>query len=236
MLAVPLVAGEERLGMVDLWRTGLDAFEERDLERCALLGFITAAALRNAQMYLQLERSARTDSLTGLFNVRWWRDMSPHLAAQSLRSGVGMGILMMDLDNFKGINDSVGHDGGDAVLRAVARLVSKVIRESDYAVRYGGDEFLIVLTDAHSAGALRVAEALAVALAELGRDSPNSAPVTASVGVAEFPIHGRTLEEVVKAADDALYAAKRAGRNRITVAPISSLGDEESTRADAPSS
>jgi GAF domain-containing protein len=103
LLAVPLVAGDERLGMIDLWRTGLDAFCEEDLERCALLGFITAAALRNAQMYVQLEQRALTDALTGLFNIRWWRDMSPRLAAQSQRTGAGVDILMMDLDNFKDI-------------------------------------------------------------------------------------------------------------------------------------
>jgi len=218
LLAVPLVAGDERLGMIDLWRTGLDAFGERDLERCALLGFVTAAALRNAQMYVQLEQRALTDALTGLFNVRWWRDMSPRLAAQSLRTGGGVGILMIDLDNFKDINTAAGHSGGDAVLRAVARALGKVIRGSDYAVRYGGDEFLLVLTNSHVTGAQRVAEALELTLADLSRETPQNEPVTASIGVAEFPLHGRTLDDVVKAADEALYAAKRAGRHRIVIA------------------
>jgi diguanylate cyclase (GGDEF)-like protein len=218
LLAVPLVAGDERLGMIDLWRTGLDAFCEEDLEHCALMGFITAAALRNAQMYVQLEQRALTDALTGLFNIRWWRDMSPRLAAQSLRTGAGVDLLMLDLDNFKDINDTTGHSGGDSVLRAVARALCQVIRESDYAVRYGGDEFLVVLTNSRIAGAQRVAEALQTAIAALGARSPLLGPVTASIGVAEFPLHGGTLDEVVQAADEALYAAKRAGRNRIIVA------------------
>ena len=112
MLAIPLIAGDQRLGMLDVWRNGLDAFSEEDLERCALLGFITAAAWSNAQMYGELERRALTDALTGLFNIRWWRDMGPRVMAQSLRTGAGVGILLMDLDHFKQINDSAGHAAG----------------------------------------------------------------------------------------------------------------------------
>ena len=122
-------------------------------------------------MYVQLEQRALTDALTGLFNVRWWRDMSPRLAAQSLRTGAGVGVLMIDLDNFKEINTAAGHSGGDAVLRAVARALGRVIRGSDYAVRYGGDEFLIVLTNSHVAGAQRVAEALESTLADLSQEN-----------------------------------------------------------------
>lgn len=223
LLAVPLVAGDQRLGMIDLWRAGLDAFTEEDLERCALLGFVTAAAIRNAQMYVQLEHRALTDALTGLFNVRWWRDMSPRLMSQSLRTGAGVGVLMVDLDNFKHINDTAGHSGGDAVLRAVARSLRQAIRESDYAVRYGGDEFLIVLTNSHLAGAQRVAEALRPAMVESILQTALVVPVTASIGVAAFPLHGKTLDQVVEAADEALYAAKRAGRDRVMVAATPDL-------------
>ena len=106
---------------VDVWRDGLDAFSEEDLERCALLGFVTAAAWGNAQMYGELERRALTDALTGLFNIRWWRDMGPRVMSQSLRTGAGVGVLLMDLDHFKQVNDSAGHAAGDSVLRAVAR-------------------------------------------------------------------------------------------------------------------
>ncbi|TMB90554.1 MAG: diguanylate cyclase, partial [Chloroflexi bacterium] len=118
LLAVPLVAGNQRLGMIDLWRDGLDAFNEEELERCALFGFITAVALRNAQMYEELEQIALTDALTGLFNIRWWRDMGARLTAQSRRTGAGLAVLMVDLDHFKQINDSAGHAAGDRALRA----------------------------------------------------------------------------------------------------------------------
>jgi diguanylate cyclase (GGDEF)-like protein len=221
MLAIPLIAGDQRLGMLDVWRNGLDAFSEEDLERCALLGFITAAAWSNAQMYGELERRALTDALTGLFNIRWWRDMGPRVMAQSLRTGAGVGVLLMDLDHFKLINDSAGHAAGDSVLRAVARAIRRVVRDSDYAVRYGGEEFLIVLTNSNVDGAMRVAQALQSAVAELRAPTSEMKRVTASIGVAVFPDHGQEMDDVVAAADLAMYQAKRDGRDRIAIAPLS---------------
>jgi diguanylate cyclase (GGDEF)-like protein len=231
LLSIPLIAGDQRLGILDVWRDGLDAFTEEDLERCALLGFVTAAAWGNAQMYGELERRALTDALTGLFNIRWWRDMGPRVMAQSLRTGAGVGILLMDLDHFKQVNDSAGHAAGDSVLRAVARALRRVVRDSDYAVRYGGEEFLIVLTNSTVEGAMRVAQALQAAMAELRAPTSAIERVTASIGVAVFPDHGHELDDVVAAADLAMYQAKRDGRDRIAVAPISLRelsGDEPS--------
>ena len=172
-------------------------------------------------MYGELERRALTDALTGLFNIRWWRDMGPRVMSQSLRTGAGVGILLMDLDHFKQINDSAGHAAGDSVLRAVARAVRRVVRDSDYAVRYGGEEFLIVLTNSTVEGAMRVAQALQAAIAELRAPTSEIERVTASIGVAVFPDHGQELDDVVAAADHAMYQAKREGRDRIAVAPIS---------------
>jgi diguanylate cyclase (GGDEF)-like protein len=220
LLAIPLVAGDQRLGMLDVWRNGLDAFSEEDLERCALIGFITAAAWSNAQMYGELERRALTDALTGLFNIRWWRDMGPRVMSQSLRTGAGVGILLMDLDHFKEINDTAGHAAGDSVLRSVARAVRRVVRDSDYAVRYGGEEFLIVLTNSTAEGAMRVAQALQAAMAELRAPTSELKRVTASIGVAVFPDHGQEMDDVVAAADHAMYEAKREGRDRIAIAPM----------------
>ncbi len=222
MLAIPLIAGDQRLGVIDIWRNGLDAFSEEDLERCALLGFVTAAALSNAQMYIELERRALTDALTGLFNIRWWRDMAPRVMSQSLRTGAGVGILLMDLDHFKEINDTAGHAVGDSVLRAVARALRRVVRDSDYAVRFGGEEFLVVLTNSTVDGALRVAQALQGAMTELRAPTSALTRVTASIGVAVFPDHGQELDDVVQAADQAMYQAKRDGRDRIAIAPAPS--------------
>jgi diguanylate cyclase len=140
--------------------------------------------------------------------------------SQSVRTGAGVGVLLMDIDHFKHINDSAGHAAGDSVLRAVARAVRRVVRDSDYAVRYGGEEFLIVLTNSTVEGAMRVAQALQAAMTELRAPTPEIRRVTASIGVAVFPDHGTEIDEVVAAADRAMYEAKREGRDRISVAPM----------------
>jgi len=220
LLAVPLVAGNQRLGMIDLWRDGLDAFNEEELERCALFGFITAVALRNAQMYEELEQIALTDALTGLFNIRWWRDMGARLTAQSRRTGAGLAVLMVDLDHFKQINDSAGHAAGDRALRAVAAAIRHVIRDSDYAVRYGGEEFLLILTNSTVEGARRVGEALQAAVAHVRTSTPAVPRLTVSIGVAALPEHGESLDDTVQTADNAMYQAKRQGRDRVVVAAL----------------
>ena len=219
LLAIPLIAGDLRLGIIDLWRQGLDSFTEEDLERGALLSLIVGAAWRSAQMFTDIEERALTDALTGLYNRRWWRDMAPRLMAQSRRTGDAVAVLYMDLDHFKQINDSAGHVAGDSVLRAVAGALQRVIREGDYAVRYGGEEFLIVLPGSDGQGGLRAAATVPAAITELPVLPVESLRVTMSIGVAAFPEHGQDLDEVVHAADQAMYRAKRGGGDRVALAP-----------------
>lgn len=218
LLTIPLVAGDHRLGVLDLWRDGLNRFSAEDLERCSLIGYIVSAAWRNAQLYAELERRAFTDGLTGLLNHRWWNEIAPREAAQSLRTGSQIGVLLVDLDDFKSINDIAGHATGDAALRSVARALRLVMREGDAAVRYGGEEFILMLSNSGAEGALRVAEAVRAALAELPPPAPRLPRVTASIGLALYPEHGRTLDDVARAADIAMYEAKRGGGDAVAVA------------------
>jgi diguanylate cyclase (GGDEF)-like protein len=139
--------------------------------------------------------------------------------AQSRRTGDDVAILLMDLDHFKQINDSAGHVAGDAVLRAVAGALQRSIREGDYAVRYGGEEFVIILPGSGCQDALRAAKAVHTAVTELAALPPESLRVTTSIGVAAFPEHGQDLDEVVHAADQAMYRAKREGGDRVALAP-----------------
>ncbi len=219
LLVIPLVAGDHRLGVLDIWRNGIGAFTEADLERSALIGYILAAAWRNAELYGELERRAFTDGLTGLLNIRWWNEIAPREAAQSARLETEIAVLLIDLDDFKRINDVAGHAAGDAALRSVARALRVVMRQGDAAVRYGGEEFLLMLPNSGPSGALRVAEAVRAALAELPPPAANLPRVTASIGVAMYPHHGRNLDEVARAADLAMYTAKRSGGNRVGMAP-----------------
>ena len=219
MLVVPLIAGDHRLGAIDMWRDGLGQFTEEDLERCALFGYITAAAWRNAQLYAELEQRAMTDTLTGLLNHRWWDELASREAARSNRAGTEIGILLIDLDHFKRVNDQCGHAAGDSLLRNVGRAIQATLRTGDAAVRYGGEEFLVMVHDTDEAGALRVAEAVQEVLSKLPAPGNGVERVTASIGVAFFPRHGEVLDEVVNVADIAMYKAKAQGRDRIMLAP-----------------
>jgi diguanylate cyclase (GGDEF)-like protein len=217
LVVIPLIAGDHRLGVLDVWREGIDQFSDEDVERCALVGYLAAAAWRNAQLYGELEQRAVTDKLTGLLNKRWWDELAPREAAQALRTGCELAILVVDLDHFKRVNDTCGHAVGDVTLRNAARVLAATVRSGDAAVRFGGDEFLLALHGADARGAERVAETVRKALAGLPATCAGLPAVTASIGVALFPTHGASLEEVVHEADLAMYRAKARGRDQVVV-------------------
>ncbi|MBB1073280.1 diguanylate cyclase [Rhodoferax sp. 4810] len=167
----------------------------------------------------ELRDQARRDALTGLFNRRHLGDLMTRELARCARDGQPLSLLMIDIDHFKRINDTHGHQVGDDVLRATARLLAERARASDMLFRYGGEEFLLVLLPADASVARDVAEELRqrYAASPLTADA---SPITAtlSIGVATFADHGVTFESLVEAADQALYRAKRAGRNRVEIA------------------
>ncbi len=221
LVVIPLISGDYRLGAIDLWRDGLDQFTEADVERCVLVGYLAAAAWRNSQLYGELERRAITDKLTGLLNKRWWDELAQREAAQAMRAGSTVALLLVDIDNFKRVNDSGGHGLGDVTLRNAARVLATAVRSGDAAVRFGGDEFLLVMHNADVHGAERVAEAVRKALAELP-PVPGVGAITASIGVALYPDHGETLDEVLHASDLAMYTAKAKGRDQVVVCSTAS--------------
>jgi diguanylate cyclase (GGDEF)-like protein len=220
LLLIPLVAGDHKLGMLNCRRMGLNRFSNEDLEAASLFGHTAAAAWHNAQLYQELARGAMTDGLTGLFNSRWLREAGEREIADCRRRGSALSILLIDLDHFKTINDTGGHAAGDLVLQRVADELRRTTRAGDAAVRLGGEEFVLVLRDADAAGALRVAHDLGVELARVPIPSTCAGieQITASMGIASFPAHGAVLADLVRAADVAMYAAKRDGRNRVKLA------------------
>lgn len=215
-LIIPLIAGDRRLGVLDCSRLGIDRFTRKDLEAAALFGHTAAAAWRNAELYRELSERAITDPLTGLLNSRWLREVGERELAQSVRSGQSLAFLLLDLDRFKQINDSGGHSAGDLVLRRVGAALRGLIRAGDAAVRLGGEEFLLLLRDADASGAERVAVEFRDRLAALSlpRSCLPRTTLTASTGIAVLPRNGIALAELVRAADVAMYEAKRAGGDR----------------------
>ena len=160
----------------------------------------------------ELERVSVTDGLTGLYNRRRLMEVLSDEARRSQRLKHTFAVLMVDVDHFKKYNDSFGHLAGDGVLTRVAALLREATREVDFVARYGGEEFLVMLPETGMPEALEIAERIRSRIAE---EAFPSRRMTVSIGVAEFPLHGGTPEQVIAAADEALYEAKREGRDKV---------------------
>jgi diguanylate cyclase (GGDEF)-like protein/PAS domain S-box-containing protein len=167
----------------------------------------------------ELREQAIRDPLTGLFNRRYLPEMLERELGRALREAYPVSMVMIDVDNFKDVNDEHGHAVGDLVLRLLGALLRSQTRPGDIACRYGGDEFLVVLPNTSPRDAACRAEELRIAVREASVPwLETGAPTTISSGVAAFPMHGSTAEEVMQAADTAVYAAKASGRDRVCVA------------------
>jgi diguanylate cyclase (GGDEF)-like protein len=162
-------------------------------------------------------RLSTVDPLTGLFNRTFFFAAIDREIARSARSGRGFCLLMMDVDELKAINDRVGHFHGDRVLRAVGEVIETSIRRIDTAARYGGDEFVVVLPETDPTGAFVLAEKIRIGVRSMPLELPVGAPQPSlSVGVVAYPDDGRSVDELMISADNAMYVSKRAGKDRVT--------------------
>jgi diguanylate cyclase (GGDEF)-like protein len=157
---------------------------------------------------------AETDALTGVANRRTFEDVLAREFSRAERGGEPLTLVMLDVDHFKKLNDTHGHQVGDEVLKGVARALDHRSRDFDTVARYGGEEFAVILPGCSSKEAVAVAERLRSGVSEAGAEIAE--PVTASAGVATFPSHAGDVTELIRAADEALYESKRAGRDRVT--------------------
>ena len=218
-MCVPLIIFGEKLGVLALESADRNAFDAEDIQPLESVADICAAAIQNAHNFDRMKQLAYVDGLTGIHNRRYFEMRIVEELERASRFQGRMSLIMLDIDHFKKMNDEFGHLLGDEMLRAVSSILKQQLRKVDMVCRYGGDEFAIVVPETAGESAMRVAEKLRRQVeAHLFPGVPR--PVSISCGVAEYPTHGVTRDEIVAAADGALYLAKQAGRNRVASASM----------------
>ncbi len=218
ILYLPLRTRDENMGilMVD----NLLSQQEIPPEQIPVLTAMTgqlAMAIKNARLFQGVEELSITDGLTGLYLLRYFRQRLKEEFFRAERTHGQLSLMILDIDHFKRFNDTYGHQSGDAILISVAERILSNARKIDLTARYGGDEFVILLPDTSAEEALLLAERLhhAVSTEPVELTNKNSVQMTVSIGVATYPTHAASIEELIKRADDALYWVKSHGRNRI---------------------
>ena len=232
VVAVPLICGERILGVIEGIREGAGsrAFKKTDVALLDSLSLPIASALANAVRIAEAERLSQTDDLTKLHNARYLRQFLLNEIRRARRYGSSVAALFLDLDDFKQINDEHGHLVGSHVLMEMAAVILSSIRDTDAVARYGGDEFVIVLPDTGTELAGQVAERIRHRITRHnftgGRRLQLS--LTASFGVAAFPKHASSPQQLIACADTAMYEAKAANKNCVRFA--ADLASRESAK------
>lgn len=208
----PLLVEGRKLGVVRMFRHGLHPFRQDDIDLA--MSFVGQAALliEHGRVLQELSEISITDSLTGLHNSRFFHATLEREVARAQRYGYPLSLVMLDSDSLKQVNDRKGHQMGDHYLREIARVMRESIRQGDFAFRYAGDEFLVLLPMAQAEMAFQVAERIRRGVEAI--DLNSELPCTVSLGVAALPDHADSQERLLAAADEAMYAAKRGGKNR----------------------
>ena len=222
-LAVPLVArlgrrrSLEHVGVITIARRLRD-FDESELDLFAYLGGQAAVSIENADLHETVQRQAVTDELTGLSNLRFFHDSLAGEIERSRRFNQPVALVMLDIDDFKAVNDTYGHQQGDIVLGKVARVLRELSRDIDEPARYGGEEMAVILPQTDLEGAELAAERMRHAIESLRierLDGDEPLTVTASFGVASLPECAKDKDALIAEADAALYRAKRGGKNAV---------------------
>ncbi len=216
VLCIPITYGETLLGVLNVESRNEDAFSPEDVLIMNTLADLLATALHNSFVFQKLQQQSITDGLTGIKTRRFfWEALSSEWKRAS-RSGRPFSVVLVDLDKFKEVNDTLGHLEGDLVLARVGRLLEQKCRQSNVVARYGGDEFIILMPETGVEQAQVLAERLRLWLSTDPMLQEHS--ITGSFGVASFPVHGFTAEEIIRVADAGMYVSKRAGGDRVSTA------------------
>jgi len=231
-VCAPLLAQGDVLGVLHLARPDGRAFPERMVSAAAEH---SALSLANLRLKEKLRHQSIRDPLTGLYNRRYMEESLEREIKRAVRRGLPVGILMADVDHFKRLNDTFGHAAGDEALRVLGKFLLANLRGEDIACRFGGEELTVILPDSPLLSTQRRAEQLRERLSQspLRITETEELKVTLSVGVAAFPEHGSTGPLLLQAADGALYLAKKRGRDRVEVAPVSLAAPEQGLQPGA---
>jgi diguanylate cyclase (GGDEF)-like protein len=217
LLVLPLVLHEKALGTLILGARRRNAFGDAVRPTLEVLASHLAVSLSNARMVHKLEQMATTDGMTGLLNKRAMLEAATQKVAASARFGRKLSVVLADIDWFKKVNDTYGHDVGDLVIKGLGAILARQKRSTDQVARFGGEEFVVLCEQTDEAGAMLLAERIREDLEKTTFHADKGTfRVTCSLGVATFPDAGRDWDALFKAADEALYVSKRAGRNRST--------------------
>lgn len=234
-LTVAMRAGGMIVGALHIARSHGAPLTGNDRKLADLVAAEAANAVYTARLYEQTQRLATTDSLTGLYNHRYFRDALALEIARANRLGYSVGLLMIDVDNFKRVNDTFGHPVGDDVLRNIADVLRTSLRQTDVAARYGGEEFAVVLPGLGPRGVLAVGEKLRRAVRRLQpllAESATPCPISVSVGGVSASPPTLNMIDLVRVADTALYEAKRRGRDCVWVEPTELLDEAPAAESD----
>jgi diguanylate cyclase (GGDEF)-like protein len=211
-----LKSGDQPLGIINI-NDKLDGseFNEWDFSLAQNINEHLATAVSNALLFAQTRRLSITDGLTELYTHRYFQETMEREIGRSRRYGKPLALMMVDIDHFKNVNDTYGHQAGDYVLQGLAQMMRKQFRQSDYACRYGGEEFAVILTDTPLENAVMGAERLRKSMeSQVFEFCTSHITVTISIGLSGYREH-MSKQEMIEAADQALYRAKRSGRNRV---------------------
>ena len=217
VIMVPLDSHGSTNGVLVAESSDVAGFKEKDLQMISVVARSTALALENAELHKRTEELTIIDELTETYNYRFFVQKLEEEKRRALRYNLPLSLVMVDIDHFKKFNDSYGHEVGNIVLRNLSSIIKKCIRDVDFFVRYGGEEFAVILPQTASGEALTIGERIRSQVEKTAIDVQGAGrlKITVSVGVSSFPENGKSHEELVSVADQALYRAKGEGRNLV---------------------
>ncbi|WP_438025554.1 sensor domain-containing diguanylate cyclase [Sorangium sp. So ce233] len=240
IIVLPLVVHDRPLGTLVLGSRRRAAFNDSVRSTLEVLASHMAVSLSNARMMRRLEELATMDGLTGLLNKRAMLEVADQKITAARRFSRRLSVLVTDIDHFKKVNDTYGHDVGDVIIKGLGDVLRRAKRTTDAVARFGGEEFVVICEETDARGAMLLAERVREELGRTtfhaaGSNGPVQCQVTCSIGIATYPEAGSTWEELFKAADESLYVSKRSGRNRSTAwSPSMRSSSSHPPAAEAP--